>query len=204
MRRNPWWYLVIMVVVGGIVVWLDKPFQSNGGDRLTDPLFQNLSVSDVSRLEVEHILDGLLLEKKEGTWLAWNMPTAVQKELSKAGGDQPAAVAIDADGEKITKALEMLVGLRGESLVSRSPEQYAVYEVAAGVGTHVRLYDDAGEKMASLIIGKMGPDYMSTYIRANDAPEVYQIKGSLAGYFIPKVDEWKAPSAWKKMRESVH
>ncbi len=63
-------------------------------------------------------------------------------------------------------------------MISSNPEKQTLFQVDTVTGNRVTFYRD-GNELASIIIGKMGADYQSTYVRKPGSDDVYPAKGNL-------------------------
>lgn len=64
-------------------------------------------------------------------------------------------------------------------IVSSNPDKQMLFQVDTITGNRVTFYRDANE-LVSVIIGKMGADNQSTYVRKPESNDVYAAKGNFA------------------------
>jgi hypothetical protein len=66
-------------------------------------------------------------------------------------------------------------------IISSNPDKQMLFQVDTITGNRVTFYRDANE-LASIIIGKMGADYQSTYVRKPESNDVYAAMGNLVRF----------------------
>jgi hypothetical protein len=66
-------------------------------------------------------------------------------------------------------------------IISSNPDKQMLFQVDTITGNHVTFYRDANE-LASVIIGKMGADNQSTYVRKPESNDVYAAKGNFVRF----------------------
>jgi len=66
-------------------------------------------------------------------------------------------------------------------IISSNPDKQMLFQVDTITGNRVTFYRDTNE-LASVIIGKAGADYQSTYVRKPESKDVYAAKGNLARF----------------------
>ena len=63
-------------------------------------------------------------------------------------------------------------------IISSNPDKQMLFQVDTITGNHVTFYRD-GNELASIIVGKMGADYQSTYVRKPESNDVLFGQGQL-------------------------
>jgi hypothetical protein len=66
-------------------------------------------------------------------------------------------------------------------IISSNPDKQMIFQVDTLTGNRVTFYRDANE-LASIIIGKMGADNQSTYVRKPESKDVYTAKGNFVRF----------------------
>jgi hypothetical protein len=66
-------------------------------------------------------------------------------------------------------------------IISSNPDKQMLFQVDTITGNRVTFYHDANE-LASVIIGKMGADNQTTYVRNPESKDVYAAKGNFARF----------------------
>jgi hypothetical protein len=121
-----------------------------------DLLFPDLKVEDVDRIEITDTGgQEVVLEKQGERW-----------RVASEGG-RPA------EPKLVTDILDRLPKLTADQVVSTNPERQALFQVdTSGVVVHV---SQKGKRTADFIVGKPGPDFLSTYVRAAGSDRVIQV-----------------------------
>ena len=127
-------------------------------------------------------------------------PTPSQVHLARRGGIwqvQHGKAWKDADGQAIRDMLGTLANMRPDRLVTRNPGHYADLRVTNDAD-RITVKGKAGAMMIDLLVGKPGPDLVSTYVRLVGKPDVLSVDRSL---------DWqvrRAYASWlKKMPHAV-
>lgn len=79
-----------------------------------------------------------------------------------------------------------------KDVVSKNPEKHSVYQVDS-TGTAVVVEDSKGDTLVAFVIGKVGPDYQSTYVRDILTDEVI-----LSPSYLPPVFE-RGKRTWQDL-----
>jgi hypothetical protein len=90
----------------------------------------------------------------------------------------------------VQTALEVLKFIEIRGVASREASAHPQWQTN-DMGTHVKAYDAAGQILADLYIGKLGPDMVSTYVRREGATEVHLAAGHVGGAFPARPEAWK-------------
>lgn len=99
-----------------------------------------------------------------------------------------------ADEKKLTEFIEELQSIESLMIVSRNPEKQAKFKVDKKQGKLVEVSTAGKRNLVSLILGKPGSDYRSSYVRPVDSNEVHQVKGMKLATLSAE------PKAWLKKR----
>lgn len=127
-------------------------------------LFPGLKVDQVDRLEIDE--EGgkqIVLEKKGEKW-------AVASENG-----------FPAEPKLVQDILDRLPKFYADQVVSTNPQKQSLFHVDSS-GVEVRVFQ-AGKKTAEFIVGKPGPDFLSTYVRAAGSDRVIQVPEYLPSLF---------------------
>lgn len=201
--NRPSLYLLIVLIVGAGVWFLERPDQGRKDDAQLVKFYPNLDPLQIQKLEITRLLEGVTLEKKDGTWMTTPTPTDLSKQVTAQGDvPVPSVKPVEADPWTVGAALKTLSALESQSLISRDSATQPQLQVNE-VGTHVKAYDAAGQVVADIYIGKTGPDLVSTAVRREGDPEVYLAKGYLVNDFPPTAEKWKKTDEAKPGNEKV-
>jgi hypothetical protein len=96
---------------------------------------------------------------------------------------------------RVKSLLVALKNVQVEDEISDRADRAADYEVNAGSGTCVRLFDAKGTKLAEGLFGKQSPDSSHIYFRYLDKPNVYLVRGIIRGELGPvDIQGWRTES----------
>ncbi len=165
----------IFVVLAIVVLILENPFGQSDYEKKIEtavPLFPNFNQEQVTTIEI--IADGATttLSKQNGDWGVASMDN------------------YPADSEGISELLSKVAEFKNTQLVSNNPEKQAEFEVDS-TGVEAKLMDANGTLLAHLFVGKTTPGFLSSYVRAADANEVYVAQGYLQSVFNKGDRTWK-------------
>lgn len=198
---RPYLYLLIVSLVAMVVFWLEGPGQEKSGDVLNRPLFDHFDFAAVARIEIEHLLNGVQLEKKGGAWQVAAMRSQLKKELDKQDQKDPPPEAWEqANAEKIDLTFSILRDVVLTSLAGTNSERHGTFEVNKA-GMQVRFFDAQGAKLAHLYIGKAGPAFTESYVRREGEDEVYLANRYLRSTFSIEAADWRKKAEEKAAAE---
>ncbi len=195
-----------LLAVGGlaiVILLLEKPWATKVGDVFEKRFFENLNTQEAARIEIEHLLYGVQLQKEGDQWRVAEFKTKLKGELGKTDNGQRTVDKrqepqwFPADYKKVDLSLSGLQDLTIIALAGKNPEKHGYFEVNA-VGMQVRLFDKEGKNMAHLYIGKTGPAFTESYVRKEGEKEVYIANRYLRSSFPPVVKDWEEKKETKK------
>ncbi|HEX9659859.1 MAG TPA: DUF4340 domain-containing protein [Rhodothermales bacterium] len=107
-------------------------------------------------------------------------------------------VQADADTAAVMRFLRQIGDMQLESIVSSNPEGFSRFQVDS-TGSEMTL--EWGDRRLELIVGKMGPDFQSRYVRIDGDDRVMLANGvpSLSA----KVDQWRDKTLWSMPVEAI-
>ena len=165
----------IFVVLAIVVLILENPFGQSEYEKKIEtavPLFPNFNQEQVTTIEIIADSETTTLSKQNGDWVVTSMGNYA------------------ADSEGISELLSKVAELKNTQLVSNNPEKQAEFEVDS-TGVEAKLMDANGTLLAHLFVGKTTPGFLSSYVRAADANEVYVAQGYLQSVFNKADRTWK-------------
>ncbi|MBT3182270.1 MAG: DUF4340 domain-containing protein [Deltaproteobacteria bacterium] len=191
MSKRPFAYLGAAAIVAIVIIFIDNPFGNRVDDASFDYFVPGFDVHNIQRFDVEQMIDGSQVRRSDDVkWEAAEKTTALKENLLKNEKRQkPQAAWKEADTSRVLGALGSFGGLSKGILVSTNPEKRHIYQVGP-TGLHVIAFDKSDEIVLNVIIGKGGPDFMSTYVRPFDKNEVYLVNRNLTGIFSPRSSDW--------------
>ncbi len=165
--------LVILLAVLIILVVVATLFESNRR-RATHAsgalLFAQLDTEQVDRIRILAKGEETILEKQDDRWLV------------ATEGRFPA------DAKLVGNILEKLPKFYADEVVSTNPENRARFQVDS-TGTEVWI-EQGGSEAGHFIVGKPGPDFLSTYVRSAESDRVIQVPEYLPSLFQGR-DTWR-------------
>ncbi|MBI4238999.1 MAG: DUF4340 domain-containing protein [Deltaproteobacteria bacterium] len=204
LKHRPYWYLLFAIAFAGVVLWIERPDRESIRVAESQPLFAGLQSEQIARIEIEQLLDGVQLVRDGTQWMIRPLTSTLKASVTEAEAqptaDAPetvsAAPASPADATLIASALETLTKLEVGGVASRNPDAHDKLQVGK-LALQVRAFDAAGKALASLRIGGQGPDFLSSYVRAGDAPNVYLVRQQLRSHFPTRLAPWRDKVIWK-------
>ncbi len=163
--------VVTLVVV--VVVFLILQFVSNRNQK-ERPLFPGFSREKAAKIIIDGKEKKIVLAKQGEIWIV-----ASEDSFPAEHG------AVDRIFEEIAK-------FSRKDVVSKNPEKHAVYQVDS-TGTAVVIEDSSGDTLVAFVVGKVGPDYQSTYVRNLLTDEVI-----LSPSYLPPVFE-RGKRTWQDL-----
>lgn len=137
-----------------------------------DPLFPDFSAEAAARLTIQGRQAGTVLEKSNDVWIV----TSEDSFPAEAGA--------------VEKILEQIPGFSRKDRISSNPEKQALYQVDSA-GVQVAVEDARGRSIAAFVVGKVGPDYQSTYVRDAESDDVVLVPSYLTPAFERGTRTWQ-------------
>jgi len=167
--------LIILIIFASLVLLFERPFENRAKKTREEasPLFPGLKVEQVKKIVVKKNNTTTTLENRDKFWYI------LDKE------EYPA------DSALVEGLIRKIQGFKKINLASRKKDKHSLFEVKEGMGVEVSLFGPEKKQLARFIIGKTGPDFLSTYIRKADADEVYLYDDYLRADFDRQVNDWR-------------
>ncbi|KPL02936.1 MAG: hypothetical protein AMJ90_04460 [candidate division Zixibacteria bacterium SM23_73_2] len=143
--------------------------------RLSAPITENflgIDTSAVFKIEIKRLGLNIVFERKDDVW--W----MTQPEN------------YEADQQSINGLLESAQNLKVKNLISSNVRKQIKFQVDTLTGTRLNLFYDENPE-ASVVIGKISPDFTHCYVRKTDSDEVY-----LAATYLSLMLN-RSPKGWK-------
>jgi len=166
--------LIVLVALAAVYLIVRQPLAPAGrgiGDD-AEALLPRFRPEAVTSIVLGSGPESLALVSQERVWMIANGPRRF------------------ADVAKVDYALGMLAALTREELVSILPDKHAVFEVDRVNGRRVVLLAGA-DTLATLFIGKPGPNGFDSYVRLADEDEVYLSPSGLAANVLRRPEHWR-------------
>ena len=170
-------FVLLGVFVALVLAALFMEGMGKRGERKADKesiIFPNFSPDRVSSIELKTKDKKVKLSKEGDIWLV------------STADNYPA------DKNAVKAMLDKTKELKSSIIASKSADKHSQFQVdeASGVGVAM-LGPNIGEVVAHFFVGKMGPDYMSTYIRRADQDNVLLVDGYLKSIFDKGLRGWR-------------
>jgi hypothetical protein len=166
--------ILILVVVLALLVVVAIYFETSrrASTQTSDALlFPGLDTELVDRIQILSEGEETILEKQGDQWI-----------VNTEGG-------FPAEPRLVNDILDRLPKFYADQVVSTNPENRNLFQVdSSGVEVWIQ---QAGEEIGHFIVGKPGPDFLSTYVRAADSDEVIQVPEYLPSLF-------KSQKTWRE------
>lgn len=135
---------------------------------------QNLKIDSslINKIEITRRETSVTIEHKVGNW---NLTSPLHYQ---------------ADEQSVFSLLSAANKFKVMSLISSNPVKQALYQVDSLSGTQIKFFDRKGNTI-SLIVGKMSPSYMETYVRQLGSNDVYLAEGLNSWLINKEVREWR-------------
>lgn len=179
--------LVILLILLIVVLVTENPFKGRAETKVREgkPLFPSFLAAEVTEVSVFGKRDTVTLSRDGDQWLLLEGQDAYPADTS---GIQKMLIAVP----KLTDAV----------VVSRNPEKQSIYQVDSS-GVQVAIMGAPGDTVARFIIGKAGPNFSSSYLRAYDSEAVLLQDEQLSNVFDRVVEAWKDRYLIRREREEV-
>jgi hypothetical protein len=136
------------------------------------PLFPAFRAEAATKISLRGPGGGAVLEKRGGIWVA------------ASEGSYPA------EADAVERMLEAVQGFSRKDMISSNPDKQALYQVDT-TGVAVAIEGAGGKVLAAFVVGKLGPDYQSTYVRAANSKRVILAPGHLSSVFPSGKPSWQ-------------
>ena len=197
-------YLGVVLAVAVIVFLIERPDLLNRGDASEEPIYPQYDARRVDRIEIGQLLSGVQLKREGNEWKVADLVTPMRKSLlEKEGKELPKPKWFKADRLAVGGALGVFGQFPRGVVVSTNAEMQGVYRVAGNVGLRVRLFDESGEKMVDVVIGKQSPDFSSNYLRVERSDTVTLTDRVIDAMFPTTVAHWRDRTIWSINPDTV-
>ncbi len=133
----------------------------------------DFKISEISKIEMKSKDKEFILVKKDNKWFLQVKDT----------------IFLPTDSSRMDRTLKAFENLEGE-IVGTNPKDFSLYQVEEENGLFIRAYNEKGKKLVDLIVGKMGPDFSSNYVRINGKNEIVLIEKYIRGDFPMYKGTW--------------
>lgn len=160
----------LMVLIGLLVLLLVVYLLVSSGEKreLTPEVksdFLGIDSAQVNRIEVHKLGSQMEFKEQPDGWYV------IDGGKSRLGQQQA-----------IQAVLHLAHTLAVGEIISSNPDKQMLFQVDTLTGTTVQFYHD-DQLLGGLIVGKMGSDYQSTYVRKPESNDVYAALGAFTQLF---------------------
>jgi len=163
MRRNFYVLLIILALLVIIALIMERPFGKGEGKK-EEVLFPGFDRAQVEKVEITENGETVELKREGDEWV-----------VSTARG-------YPADGTAVDRMFDEMDEMTTKELISENPDKHPKFKVNED-GIEVKMLGKNDKTLAHFFVGKMGPDYISTYVRRADSKKVYLIPRTLRPVF---------------------
>ncbi len=171
MRKEITVLLTILLVL--VLIYIGR-FVAQKGQKRSGFILERITPTDVSALTIIEGSDTIRLVRQGDTW---------RIRLDSVRTGRVNTNMIDRWQRTLSEATY--------ELASRNPEKFKNLEVTADKAVEVLFYGPDQKVLADILIGKLGPDYNSSYVRVKDANVVYLASANLRSLFPRKPWAWR-------------
>jgi len=167
--------LIILIIFASVILLFERPFENKAKKTREEasPLFPDHKIEQVKKIVVKKSNTTTTLENRDNLWYI------LDKE------EYPA------DPTLVEGVIKKIQGFKKSNLASRKKDKHSLFEVKEGMGVEVTLLGPEKKELARFLIGKTGPDFLSTYIRKADSDDVYLYGDYLRADFDKQANNWR-------------
>jgi hypothetical protein len=198
-------YLAIIVVVAISGIILSEKMSNQKPSEKSLDFFPGLSTRNISSIFIMNASDTIQVHRKGDIWV---VSPASSQLIGKTGDVSKPVLGQETqnatsgreypvDSGSIATALDKIVSMKKDVLISENPSKQALFEVDSSKGTFVEIRDVNGNIAGTVLIGKSGPDYNSNYVRMYKSNSVYNVLGSVGYALFSDEKRWRDKSIIK-------
>lgn len=139
----------------------------------TEGVFPEITEEKTTKVVMIDKANRVELVKKDGKWFV-------------ADGEN-----FEADPRGTKLLFDLYSGLKVDRLVADSEEKFDLFEIAPQEGSTLRFFGEGGEVYAEFIVGRLGPDLQSTFIREIDSEKVYAVQADIKRILTREPSYWR-------------
>jgi hypothetical protein len=212
----------ILVVAVGIIV-VSNMLSNQKPSEKSLQFFPGISEKTIGAVILKDATDMVKLQRKGDVWVmvpkqvlqsassaeTQTSSTGVSKTMEAAAPaviKTPAGLAaaeFPADSTVVGQLLQNIVMIKKNTLVSENQAKQEMFEVDSGHGIRIEAFDLAGKSLGVTFLGKSGPDYNTSYCRAEKSNAVYLVQGLARWAFSAEHKRWTNKSIMKFEKGAV-
>lgn len=164
--------ILAIVVAASVFMYQKDKTKTRSVKTKTTYIFKNFQPDLITRVTLDRKSQHVEMALENESWI-------VASEENKPG-----------DKKSINEIIQKVKNLKQHDIISQNPDKQSVFEVDNASGLCVKLYKDNDEKPTSFYIGKNGPYFNSTYLRATDSNDVILMGENLRAMYTPWSGKW--------------
>lgn len=201
------WFLGgLLTILILLYIFTSDPFgiyqQGSGSGK---PVFPGFDSDNATKIILADKGKVKVFEKISGTWFIYSREIPLELSRKNKSGDFPALDKINvpstkekketvkkynADQRAVEAMLNTLKNLKEEKVISASKKRWKLFKVGQNYEVAVLVQDGSGKGLASLLIGKSSPDFVSQYFRKKGDDRVL-LASSLIYQFRKSLSNWR-------------
>lgn len=184
MKKTTVYLITLFVLLFAITFFVILPTEDRTASYSLNDSFFSIDSGGIYKIKIRRAFSNISFEKSGENW-----------KLTEP-------VNYLADQEAIYSLLASASKLKINSLVSSNPTKQTLYQVDTITGTQLKFHN-LKENIVSLIVGKMGPSYLESYIRAENSDDVYLAEGLNSWILNKEVRDWRDKTIYKTEKDSI-
>ncbi len=168
-------FAAVFISLAAIYFFMEPPKRKSNKAEQPGLLFPEFKMQNAALIEVKSAEKGNFVLTKNGS--NWQVKSN--------------SSTYTASTDAVEKLLDAVAEIKIETIASKNPKNFNSFEVTEENGIEISIQGSSNNSMASLIIGKSGPDLFSTYVRNKDANKVILTTGMLKNDFGRDLNEWR-------------
>lgn len=184
MKKTTLYLITLFVVLFAVMYFLILPTEDRTASYSLNDSFFSIDSAIINKIEVRKGFTDITFEKNGDNWKI----------------TEP--VNYLADQEAIHSLLSGASKLKINSLISSNPAKQTLFQVDTITGTQLSFHNIKG-KIISIIVGKMGPSYLESYIRGTNSDDVYLAEGLNSWIINKELRDWRDKTIFKTEKDSI-
>ncbi len=194
--------LLVAILLGLVLIFFGTNyFKKKNSKTVLDSNLISIDTAKISKIEIIKALDNkkdILFTNNKNEW-----------EVKQG------IISSKVKNSDLKNMLNLLEKLKIERLVAKSEKQWGIYKLGDSLATKIRIEENETGKISTLYLGKMKYEQPknqynrygvngSTYLRINNDPKVYAVKGLLSSTFNRDFNSWRNSDIIKLNKNDVN
>ncbi|MDI6804295.1 MAG: DUF4340 domain-containing protein [Bacteroidota bacterium] len=184
MKKTTVYLITLFVILFAITYFVILPTENRTASYSLDNSIFSIDSAKTNKISIRKLQSNITFEKIEPEW---NLTEPINYKA-----DQEAVYSLLAGASK----------LKISSLISSNPEKQTLFQVDTITGIELKFQDFKGNGVA-LIVGKMGPSYLDSYIRAINSNDVYLAEGLNSWMINKEINDWRDKTIFQTDKNSI-